>query len=653
MKKDWHLIALLSVSFCLLFLFLDWKPPQHDEGVNGWFIDDIQHTGFYEYSADAYHGPLHYYLLYFFNLLFGRSHFALRLSAVLFGFFGVFLITRLRPYVGKRTAYAAAFLAAVSPGMVFYSRYAIHESGLFFFAVLTLLGHFRLGAERDRKALWIFGSGVTGMILMKETWIIMVSALFFAAVLQTAFEKFSPYGGAGAAFQGLSRPPRLFKWRDVFEVTAVCLAVLVVFYSGFFLNWKGMVNLGGSFSAWIINGVSESEGQRGFWKPFGYWLTLFARYEWQCLIGLLALYPVWLKGSRAQRFLAAYAAGCLLAYSVIPYKTPWCVMQIIWPLLLVMASGFALMMENRKRLRMLAYLLFVGLGAWSLVSTVRLNFFHYTDDKEPYVNIQTYPEVIRMTDMIRDAAQRDPRKRHMPIQIVMKAYWPLSWLLGDFSKVSYHAKTLPLFADGAVIFVENKRKAAVELRMNKNYYIKTFRLNPVHEGETAYFDPEIFSGYFDEASPMFRPVPREKPLPGQGWDARWYRNAEWKGDPFRVDRITDIDLAWASANRPAAAPLSILLTGQLYVPEPGTVKFFLSSDDGSEFRIDGRPLIDHLGKHGEEIKEAKLYLKTGWHSVELRFNDFGGSAALRLWWQLPGREQEKIPAQYLHPGTKI
>jgi predicted membrane-bound mannosyltransferase len=132
-KYDWSAFLILALAFVPLFLFLDWKPPQHDEGVNGWMIQELLSKGYYAYDPANYHGPLHFYILFFFRLFFGDTLFALRLSAVLFAWGSVGLLLGLRPYLGRFTASTAALFTAVSPGMLFYSRYAIHESSLVFF----------------------------------------------------------------------------------------------------------------------------------------------------------------------------------------------------------------------------------------------------------------------------------------------------------------------------------------------------------------------------------------------------------------------------------------------------------------------------------------------------------------------------------------
>src|ERR1700761_7950524 len=75
------LILLVALVFRLLWLGM--KPPHFDEGVNGWFIDQMTIHGFYHYDPTNFHGPLHFYILFLAQTLLGRHIWALRLPLVL------------------------------------------------------------------------------------------------------------------------------------------------------------------------------------------------------------------------------------------------------------------------------------------------------------------------------------------------------------------------------------------------------------------------------------------------------------------------------------------------------------------------------------------------------------------------------------------
>src|SRR5207237_7206065 len=84
-------------------------------------------------------------------------------------------------------------------------------------------------------------------------------------------------------------------------------------------------------------------------KPFYYWVKLmapsfqasradFLGYELPSLVGLvLCIFCLRLKNV-SLRYLAIYGVGTLMAYSIVHYKTPWCIISIVWPLLFVFGA---------------------------------------------------------------------------------------------------------------------------------------------------------------------------------------------------------------------------------------------------------------------------------------------------------------------------
>ena len=78
-------MGIVLFAAALRFYDLELRPPHFDEGVNGWFTDQMQKTGFYAYDPTNYHGPLHFYVLFLCKCLFGRHVWALRLPVVLVG----------------------------------------------------------------------------------------------------------------------------------------------------------------------------------------------------------------------------------------------------------------------------------------------------------------------------------------------------------------------------------------------------------------------------------------------------------------------------------------------------------------------------------------------------------------------------------------
>ncbi len=119
--------SITAVSVFLRFYWLELKPFHHDEGVNGFFLTTLFKDGTYHYDPANYHGPTLYYISLAFTKAFGLTTISVRSSVAIFGVLTVILTFFLKRYLGKIGTLAAALFLALSPGMVYVSRYFIHE----------------------------------------------------------------------------------------------------------------------------------------------------------------------------------------------------------------------------------------------------------------------------------------------------------------------------------------------------------------------------------------------------------------------------------------------------------------------------------------------------------------------------------------------
>jgi predicted membrane-bound mannosyltransferase len=127
-----------AIAIFLRFFWLGLKPFHHDEGVNGFFLTTLFNDGVYKYDPANYHGPTLYYIALAFTKVFGLETLPVRWSVAIFGVLTVVLALFLKRYIGKTGALFAALLLALSPGMVYISRYFIHEM-LFVFLSLAIV----------------------------------------------------------------------------------------------------------------------------------------------------------------------------------------------------------------------------------------------------------------------------------------------------------------------------------------------------------------------------------------------------------------------------------------------------------------------------------------------------------------------------------
>lgn len=495
----WGILVLAAV---LRILFLDIKPPHFDEGVNGLFIDQMKDHGFYHYDPGNYHGPLHFYVLFVSQKLFGRSLWALRMPIVLLSLLSVWLVCSFDRFIGRAASRWAALALAVSPAAVFYGRYAIHETWMLVFLLLITRGIARLWFEGNSKSLWECGMGITGMILTKETYFIHAGCFLLAVPTLLLLEKLSPSSERPLARQK-------WTWDDLGWVIAVSVGLILLFYSGFGFDRAGLKGLYQTFVVWTETGT---EGH-GHDKPFWYWLELLGRYEWPSAIGLLGggalLLP---RSDRFLRFLAIYGTGALVAFSIVPYKTPWCVLSIFWPFPFVFGALLAGTWREGGG-GMAVRRVFVGLGIISLVVSlalcVRLNFFHFTDESEKYVYVQTFEDLDKLTGPVEDLVRMDPQNYALRGNIILEHYHPLPWVLGDFPNVGYYSpEKPPLIMDSDFLLINAVDAARFEQKLSQAYFKEPFLLRSGQEPSMLYLNARTFGAIFEDRVPEFAPRKR-------------------------------------------------------------------------------------------------------------------------------------------------
>lgn len=133
-------------------------------------------------------------------------------------------------------------------------------------------------------------------------------------------------------------------------------------------------------------------------------------------------------------------------------------------------------------------------------------------------------------------------------------------------------------------------------------------------------------------------------LGDQGLVGYYYPNANWEGPPALVRNDLLI-----TPNNPLREPFSILWRGKLAVPTNGVYTIGTRSDDGSFVFIDGQLVVDNGGSHGAEDRSGQVTLAQGFHDIEVRYNELGGSREMQLWWQPPGQGRAIVDSAYLFP----
>jgi hypothetical protein len=135
-----------------------------------------------------------------------------------------------------------------------------------------------------------------------------------------------------------------------------------------------------------------------------------------------------------------------------------------------------------------------------------LNFFHYTDAREPYVYVQTFPAVNDVMNPIYKLVARNPGNYQMSGHILLESYHPLPWLLGDFPNIGYYDdSSTPPKMDADFLMVDASRAPDVESELHEPYYTEVLTLRDAQAPSKVYFNARKFAGIFPGRTPEFVP----------------------------------------------------------------------------------------------------------------------------------------------------
>jgi uncharacterized protein (TIGR03663 family) len=495
----WTAPAVVLVGAGVLrLLFLDLKPLHHDEGVNGFFLTNLFRAGYYHYDPANYHGPTLYYFGLFtttLNALFygkaGLSTFAIRLVPATFGIAMIWRVFLLRRYVGNFGAPAAAALLAVSPGMVYFSRYFIHEIPFVFLTLALVITVFRYGETAKPRYLMLASASAALMFATKETCIISFAVLFLAWLCAKLY--LSMRKGTNAAAPAL--PSRLqqplpesstgiTRWHRPAMAALLFIAISVLFYSSFFTNAQGVRDSLRTFQIWTHTGVQTDQYRAPLEKYLGW---LFQEESPILLLGALGILIALGKArDRFAVFAAFWALGITAAYSLVPYKTPWLALNLILPLGIMAGYALGQLYESGRQgangdsrfwLRISAGVALIAACGFSLYQAIDASFYRYDDDSIPYVYAHTSRQLVDLVDEVADVAARNPAGKDTGITIVSPEYWPLPWYLRDYPQAIFWGKIVQ--TSQPIVIASEPQKEEVERELGRLYRAyKSYDLRP-------------------------------------------------------------------------------------------------------------------------------------------------------------------------------
>jgi len=450
------ILAAMIVAAALRLPRLALRPMHGDEAVHADKFGELLERGVYVYNPHEYHGPTLNYLSLIPAWLCSQktyaqvTEFTLRVVPVFFGVLLVLLVLLVVDGLGGWASVCAAILTAISPAMVFYSRYYIQEMLLVCFTFGAIAFGYRY--TQRRRLIWAVLAGICLGLMhaTKETCVIAFGCMLLALWLTLLIRRREGESGLGEAVKCVK--PRHFA-AAVFAGVAVSL----LFHSSFLTNLGGIVDSFRTYTTYF----ERAGNNRIHDHPWYYYLKMliYSRYGsgpvWtEALIVLLAVVGViavltkkGLPGAvniDLLRFIAFYTLAMVTLYSAIRYKTPWCMLGFLHGMILLAGVGAVVLISLAPNVvpRLIVVCLLLEASGHLLWQVCLGSYWYQADSRNPYVYAHPTTEVFEVVRRVEEYACVCKDGHNIPIEVICPGddYWPLPWYFRSFPHVLWANK---------------------------------------------------------------------------------------------------------------------------------------------------------------------------------------------------------------------
>lgn len=444
-------LAITILGFALRLPRLSQRPMHTDEAVHAIKFGSLLEDNYYRYDPNEYHGPTLNYLTLIPAWLASTKRITetnetmLRIVPVFFGMFLILGLVLLGDGLSRPVVLYAGLFTAVSPAMVFYSRYYIQEMLLVSFTFGAIVSGYLY--VRSKRIGWAFCTGIFlgFMHATKETCVIAFGAMLLALLLTVIIK--IRQKGPHPHFSYKMNP-----WH-VLTIIAAAFTVSALFYSSFLTHPRGILDSFLTFKTYL-----QRAGHNGFHShPWFYYFKLLigskhsGRPFWsEAFIVLLSGVGLIVASRSTQhrnidpslhRFIAFYAIIMAVIYSAIPYKTPWALLGFYHGMILLSAIGVSLLLNIKlKKYLRPVFILFIIAGVGTLfIQSYISNYKVEADPSNPYVYAHTVKDIYKITERVNEIAEIHPNGKNMFIEVICPGddYWPLPWYLRSFPNVGW------------------------------------------------------------------------------------------------------------------------------------------------------------------------------------------------------------------------
>ncbi len=489
------LLTATVIAASLRWPQLDARPMHADEAVQARRFRDLWIDHRYRYDPYEFHGPTLAYATLPSVWWQGVNTFAkttaatYRIVPAIFGVCLILLLFFLSDALGRPATVAAALLAAVSPAMVFYSRYYIHETLLLFFSLVAMAAAWRY--VRSGKLAWCLAAGVAAGLMQatKETAVLSFAAAGAATVSVVMLRRWRAED---------SPLPHPIPWWHLAAALAIALVTAMTLFTSFGAHPRGILDAVLTYLPWI----GRAGGASPHIWPWHFYLHRLA--WWQVADGprfseglILLLAAVGLgfallgrqpnvdrTARMAVGWLSCYTLALAAIYTIIPYKTPWCLLQFLIGLILLAGYGAAriIAVTPTLALKSLVGIVLLGLAgqlSWQAYQAARVL---PADPRNPYVYAHATPDIERLADDVRQltAAFTDGPQTTILVIYDGPFYWPLPWYLRAQQRVGYWTR-MPDDAQAAIVISSPTYDADLTSQLDDTHLMTGYYANRPQE----------------------------------------------------------------------------------------------------------------------------------------------------------------------------
>ncbi len=415
-----------------------------DEANQAFTTGRLLETGQYAYRPDDHHGPTLYYAAAAIQKATGHNTLAsmdgtlLRCTPLLFALLALvfgFLAVRklLKPATGKLGGWLVpalfVLLLGSSPIFAFFATDFIQEMLLACFTMMMFwagTGYFA-SQPSDHQTTKL----PNHQTIKPGTWALLfgIAAGLAFATKETSLLTFAAAGLAGIPLAWRFRKDMRRETRNAVLALAGFALTAILFFSSFASNWQGVYN---AFIAAPLSylgraaGSAASAGAADHVHPWWQYLKWLFASDWK--FSALPLAAIFLVTVKRRSFVHIYGIILLVLYSLIPYKTPWCALQLLLPIVL---APFVV-----PRTRTMSFIA-LPLAILSLATNVigDMAIARDPDSKEiPYNYASASPEVQQLAATVASAMTSNPTIPQSPnspafiaVALPPADTWPFPW----------------------------------------------------------------------------------------------------------------------------------------------------------------------------------------------------------------------------------